>query len=169
MLWSKVNAFIGYQNAQPNRTDARPQGSTGGYLQKALWQGQMAFAILLFAYCVEAFKRKPTKRKSIYIWNTFLRIQFDPTIAADDPFTDLTIECDQELLNNAKDWIDTAIRMRQSAEQMNRLVRFFSTSDREVPPTMFDTIIAGMIAKTGDSPLGRASAYLRFLSCKYLH
>jgi len=129
----------------------------------------MAFAILLFAYCVEAFKRKPTKRKSIYIWNTFLRIQFDPTIAADDPFTDLTIECDQELLNNAKDWIDTAIRMRQSAEQMNRLVRFFSTSDREVPPTMFDTIIAGMIAKTGDSPLGRASAYLRFLSCKYLH
>ena len=53
----------------PNRTELMhaPKDRRGGYLQKALWQGQMAFAILLFAYCVEAFKRKPTKQKSIYI------------------------------------------------------------------------------------------------------
>src|SRR5262245_42025981 len=50
-----------------------PLASRGTYLQKALWQGQMPFSILLFAYCVAAYRLKPTKTKAIFIWNKFLK------------------------------------------------------------------------------------------------
>lgn len=137
----------------------------GAYLQKALWQGQMAFGIVLFSCCVQLFKVKATKKKAIFIWNKFLKSSYESEQnsgqggfmgfdAVDVDYTDLSIELPAGCLNKTKFWIDTAVRVRQDAEQMNRLVRFFSSNDRVVPSIIFDEPLVAMRDRTGDNPLG---------------
>lgn len=150
----------------PNKFElTNPSSSSRGtYLQKALWQGQMSFGILLFSYAVQLFKAKPTKKKAIFIWNKFLKTSFENEkkagqggfVGFDEPeidWTDLSIELPAGSLKETKFWIDAAVRVSQDAAQMNRLVRFLTSNDRAVPPHIFDDPFVAMRDKSGDNPL----------------
>jgi hypothetical protein len=126
------------------------------YLSAGLKHSDMAFAHLLFCYCVSEFKAIPSKKKALYIWDTFLEgINAELDLETQDiDKLELSIEtCGDDTAHClVRMEIDDARYMRNQALAMNRVKRFFTSAERIPPTTLFDNWVKAMLARQGNSP-----------------
>ena len=130
-----------------------PQGSRAAMLLKARYWGTAMFAGFLFLFAVKVYKQGPTKKKAIFMWETFLKEGLQAGTGLDAmslDHVDLTAgDVTREHLIVIKSWIEAAERMAAAARQMNRLVRAFTTADRAMSPVLFDDAVADMFKSGG--------------------
>jgi hypothetical protein len=132
-----------------------PEKNQPVYLSAALKLGAMPFAHLLFCYCVMEFKAIPSKKKALYIWDTFLAAINTATNfeTQDTTKIELSIEtCGDETVHSlVRNEIDDVRFMRNQALAMNRVKRYFTSSERIPPTILFDNWVKAMVARQGET------------------
>jgi hypothetical protein len=129
-----------------------PKDKRAGYLLKGRHWGISMFAALLFSYGVLAFKQNPTKKKAIFLWNTFLRDGLSTVSALDMDINSVDLvpgDVTRETLVVIQSSIALCEQLAATAARMNRVSRFLTSGDRGVPPTIFDIAIAQMTKSGG--------------------
>lgn len=126
------------------------QADRGVNLMLAAKAGHSQFGLLMFSYCVAAYKAHPSKRRAIWIWMRFLEKSFGDDIGCDymrDPGEiDLTVDLASEsdirfAWNRVRNEIMLADRMRLDANKMSLMARVQSSGSRNMSPTLFDELL----------------------------
>jgi hypothetical protein len=130
-----------------------PTSEQPRYLSAALKHSQTAFGHLLFVYCVNEYKLAPTKKKALFIWDTFLASIGTTNVPDDFNAIDLNVdECGTPALHTSlKNWITTLRTMRETAQRTNRITRFFTSADRTAPHNLFNDWVEAMLSRKGDT------------------
>lgn len=150
------------------------------YLQKAAWSSEAAFASLLFCWAAMQFKANPSKGRALFIWTKFLQGIY--SVAANGELRqggaagvgildalptelDLTLmELSQAEYRAIRFWANFAAEQQLAAARMSRLVRFFTSSDRAVPGTLFDNVVENFRTQLNNNQLHELSSAYAGLS-----
>ena len=129
-----------------------PRSDRSKYLAAALMNSQNQFVHVLFLFLVKEYQAGATKSKMMLIWDKCLKGNLVTAVSFGEVNTlNMEVEVDREPVVSIKGMIETYERMRQQARQMNRLKRFFTSSDRVPPFNIFDDLVTTALKKTGDN------------------